>query len=181
MRPVEPLHVALVENRLQGTDRLEARAKLVEERDFQDPRVPGGLVGVFLEDVPGGEREVGELGQGHEVLDHRGALFRPLSEMNGGWFWHGSKRRAEYISLWRDLHDEFTFARGLTNLLWVYESDAALAHVFGGATNSSGTMVDYYFPGDDLVDIAGHNFYDDDWMLAFDSDAISHPPPGRQL
>ena len=99
-------------------------------------------------------------------------LFRPFSEMNGGWFWHGSKRRLEYIALWRDLHDEFTFARGLTNLLWVYESDAALAHVFSGATNSSGTMVDYYFPGDDLVDIAGHNLYDDDWMLNFDSDAI---------
>jgi hypothetical protein len=33
-------------------------------------------------------------------------------------------------------------------------------------------MVDYYYPGDDLVDIAGHNFYDDDWRLAFDTDAI---------
>ncbi len=33
-------------------------------------------------------------------------------------------------------------------------------------------MVDYYFPGADLVDIAGHNFYDDDWMLAYDTDAI---------
>lgn len=99
-------------------------------------------------------------------------LFRPCSEMNGGWFWHGSKPRAEYIALWRDLHDEFTFARGLTNLLWVYESDAAFAHIIGGATNSSGSMVDYYFPGDDLVDIAGHNLYDDDWMLPFDSDAI---------
>jgi hypothetical protein len=99
-------------------------------------------------------------------------LFRPLSEMNGAWFWQGSKKRMDFIALWRDLHNHFTFTRGLTNLLWVYESDAAFAHIVGGSTNSSGTMVDYYFPGDDLVDIAGHNFYDDDWLLAFDSDAI---------
>lgn len=33
-------------------------------------------------------------------------------------------------------------------------------------------MVDYYYPGDDVVDIAGHNFYDDDRRLAFDTDAV---------
>ena len=98
-------------------------------------------------------------------------LFRPFSEMNGAWFWHGNKKRADYIALWRDLHDYLTFTRGLTNLLWVYESDST-AHMILGMANSSGTMVDYYYPGDDLVDIAGHNFYDDDWKLAFDTDAI---------
>lgn len=98
-------------------------------------------------------------------------LFRPCSEMNGAWFWHGNKKRADYIALWRDLHDYLTFTRGLTNLLWVYESDSSV-HLITGQANSSGTMVDYYFPGDDLVDIAGHNFYDDDWRLAFDTDAI---------
>ncbi len=99
-------------------------------------------------------------------------LFRPLSEMNGAWFWQGNRRRAEFIALWRDLHDHYTFTRGLTNLLWVYESDAGFAHIVAGSPNSSGTMVDYYYPGDDLVDIAGHNLYDDDWRLAFDPDAI---------
>jgi hypothetical protein len=98
-------------------------------------------------------------------------LFRPCSEMNGAWFWHGNKPRNQYIALWRDLHDYLTFTRGLTNLLWVYESDSAV-HMITGMANSSGTMVDYYYPGDDLVDIAGHNFYDDDWRLAFDTDAI---------
>ena len=47
-------------------------------------------------------------------------LFRPYSEMNGVWFWHGNKPRSQWIALWRDLHDHFTFTRGLTNLLWVY-------------------------------------------------------------
>jgi mannan endo-1,4-beta-mannosidase len=100
------------------------------------------------------------------------ALFRPLSEMNGAWFWQGNKKRADFIALWRDLHDYLTFTRGLTNLLWVYESDMQFAHIMANMTNTSGTMVDYYFPGDDLVDIAGHNLYDDDWKLAFDSDAV---------
>ena len=98
-------------------------------------------------------------------------LFRPFSEMNGVWFWHGNKPRSQWISLWRDLHDYFTFTRGLTNLLWVYES-ASPVHLITGSSSSSGTMVDYYYPGDDLVDIAGHNFYDDDWMLAYDTDAL---------
>ena len=98
-------------------------------------------------------------------------LFRPFSEMNGVWFWHGNKPRGQWIALWRDLHDYFTFTRGLTNLLWVYES-ASPVHLVTGSASSSGTMVDYYYPGDDLVDIAGHNFYDDDWKLAYDTDAI---------
>ena len=98
-------------------------------------------------------------------------LFRPFSEMNGTWFWHGNKPRSQWTALWRDLHDHFTFTRGLTNLLWVYESDSN-SHLIAGLQNSSGTMVDYYFPGDDLVDIAGHNCYDDDWKLAFDTDAV---------
>lgn len=98
-------------------------------------------------------------------------LFRPFSEMNGMWFWHGNKPRSQWIALWRDLHDDLTFTRGLTNLLWVYES-ASAPHIVAGSASSSGIMVDYYYPGDDLVDIAGHNFYDDDWKLAFDTDAI---------
>lgn len=98
-------------------------------------------------------------------------LFRPYSEMNGVWFWHGNKPRSQWIALWRDLHDHFTFTRGLTNLLWVYES-ASAPHMVTGSTTSSGTMVDYYYPGDDLVDICGHNFYDDDWKLAYDTDAL---------
>ena len=98
-------------------------------------------------------------------------LFRPYSEMNGVWFWHGNKPRSQWIALWRDLHDHFTFTRGLTNLLWVYES-ASPVHMLTGSTSSSGTMVDYYYPGDDLADIVGHNFYDGDWKLAYDTDAI---------
>ncbi len=97
-------------------------------------------------------------------------LFRPFSEMNGAWFWHGNKPRSHYLALWRDLHDYYTTTRGLTNLLWVFEPDASV-HLASGAT-TSGTPIDYYYPGDDVVDVVGHNFYDNDWVLPFNSDAV---------
>jgi hypothetical protein len=97
-------------------------------------------------------------------------LFRPFSEVNGVWFWWGNKPRDQYLALWRDLHDHFTFARGLTNLLWVYEPDQTVHLVSNSA--SSGTPIDYYYPGDDVTDVVGHNFYDDDWKLPYDSDAV---------
>ncbi len=97
-------------------------------------------------------------------------LWRPFSEMNGAWFWHGNKPRSHYLGLWRDLHDYCTSTRGLTNLLWVYEPDSSVHLVF--AANTSGTPIDYYYPGDDVVDVVGHNCYDNDWVLPFDSDAV---------
>jgi mannan endo-1,4-beta-mannosidase len=97
-------------------------------------------------------------------------LFRPFSEMNGAWFWHGNKPRNQWIALWRDLHSHYTATRGLTNLLWVFEPDSSV-HLAAGAT-TSGTPIDYYYPGDDVVDVVGHNFYDNDWVLPFDSDAV---------
>ncbi len=98
-------------------------------------------------------------------------LFRPCSEMNGTWFWWGNKPRDQYLALWRDLHDYLTLTRGLTNLLWVYESDSTV-HLVAGAATSSGTPIDYYYPGDEYVDVVGHNFYDDDWTLTYDSDMV---------
>jgi hypothetical protein len=97
-------------------------------------------------------------------------LFRPCSEVNGAWFWWGNRPRDQYLALWRDLHDHFTFTRGLTNLLWVYEPDQTV-HLVPGAT-TSGTPIDYYYPGDDVTDVVGHNCYDDDWALPYDSDAV---------
>ncbi|PAW91549.1 MAG: hypothetical protein B9S33_00745 [Pedosphaera sp. Tous-C6FEB] len=97
-------------------------------------------------------------------------LWRPFAEMNGTWFWWGNLPRDHYHALWRDLHGYFTQTRGLTNLLWVFEPDQTV-HLVGGST-SSGTPIDYYYPGDDVVDVVGHNFYDDDWALPYRSDEI---------
>ena len=97
-------------------------------------------------------------------------LWRPFAKMNGTWFWWGNLPRDHYHALSRDLHGYFTQTRGLTNLLWVFEPDQTV-HLVGGTT-SSGTSLDYYYPGDDVVDVVGHNFYDDDWALPYRSDEI---------
>lgn len=113
-----------------------------------------------------------EMADGLATLRDAGVviLFRPFSEMNGSWFWHGNKPRSHYLALWRDLHGYYTTTRGLTNQLWVFEPDASV-HLASGAT-TSGTPIDYYYPGDDVVDVVGHNFYDNDWGMPFDSDAV---------
>ena len=94
-------------------------------------------------------------------------LFRPCSEMNGGWFWWGHRERSEYLALWTFLFNYFTHARGLNNLIWVYEADAAPSMPGGGS--SAG---DYYYPGDDMVDVMGHNLYSNDWVLGWDSSTV---------
>jgi len=94
-------------------------------------------------------------------------LFRPISEMNGTWFWWGHQERADYVALWEFLYDYFTITRGLNNLIWVMETDSG-THALN-STNSTGNPSDYYYPGDSLVDVFCHNLYDADWVLPFDS------------
>ncbi len=97
-------------------------------------------------------------------------LFRPFSEMNGSWLWWGQLSSEEYNDLWRHVYQYMTIERGLHHVLWVYESDSSL-HVPKGLFTSS-VASDYYYPGDDVVDIMGHNLYSDSWDLNFDEQAI---------
>jgi hypothetical protein len=102
-------------------------------------------------------------------------LFRPISEMNGGWFWWGHRSRAEYLGLWNHIRNRIVTVHGLHNLIWVYESDSG-SHSYPGP-NASAAASDYYYPGDDAVDVFGHNLYDGDWILPFDSNKVyaRHP------
>lgn len=101
-------------------------------------------------------------------------LFRPMSEMNGPWFWWGGRTREEYLDLWNHLRDRMIKAppegHGLHNLIWVYESDSGIhSHP---VPNGVAAASDYYYPGDDRVDLMCHNLYDSDWVLPFDANAI---------
>lgn len=106
-----------------------------------------------------------QMATGLDELQQAGVtvLWRPLSEMNNGSHWHSRQPRDPWIALWRDMHAYFSTTRGLKNLIWVFESDA-VAHTVVPA--------DYYYPGDDVVDLMGHNFYDDDWVFPYDLEAI---------
>lgn len=95
-------------------------------------------------------------------------LFRPISEMNGAWFWWGKSSRVDYIALWQDMFRYLTTTKGLNNLIWVYESDSSV-HMLNPS--------DCYYPGDDYVDVMGHNFYNDTWELPFDANQLHRDYP----
>lgn len=101
-------------------------------------------------------------------------LLRPLSEMNGGWFWWGHRPRAEYLGLWNFIRDRLTLpapaGHDLHNIIWVCES-AQTEHMHPGP-NGAASASDYYYPGDDRVDAMTHNLYDDDWVLDWDANKI---------
>lgn len=97
-------------------------------------------------------------------------LFKPLHEQNGAWFWWGRRPRADYVALWRQMHDYFTITKGLTNLLWVHQ----------GSDGPHDTVpADYYYPGDDVVDVASHDVYSDTWVYPWNFETLyrNHPKP----
>ena len=69
-------------------------------------------------------------------------LWRPLHEASGGWFWWGAKGAEPYKKLWKYLYDQLTNEYGCSNLIWVWNGQAA----------------DWY-PGDEYVDIIGEDIY----------------------
>lgn len=71
-------------------------------------------------------------------------LWRPLHEAAGGWFWWGSQGPEPYKKLWRIMYDRLTNYHRLNNLIWVWNGEDS----------------DWY-PGDDVVDIVGRDFYGD--------------------
>jgi mannan endo-1,4-beta-mannosidase len=95
------------------------------------------------------------------------ALFRPMQEPNGSWFWWGMKSHpndpSPYVNVYRDMHDYFTNTKKLNNLLWVYSPNASM-----GETNSSSwnRTVDWAYPGADYVDIIAGTTYNDSITLA---------------
>lgn len=78
-------------------------------------------------------------------------LFRPYHEMNGGWFWWGSKNQNDFINLWRYTHDYLENKKGLHNLIWVYSPN----------WNWGIKDVKYYYPGNDYVDFVAIDYYGD--------------------
>jgi mannan endo-1,4-beta-mannosidase len=74
-------------------------------------------------------------------------LWRPLHEAAGGWFWWGRDKKPEPCrALYRFMFDRMTRRHGLNNLIWVW------------TTEESGRELDWY-PGDDVVDIVGRDYY----------------------
>ncbi|MER2491791.1 glycosyl hydrolase [Catenovulum sediminis] len=101
------------------------------------------------------KRVLDTVAEGLQELEDSGVtvLFRPLHEMNGGWFWWGSEgsfsdeRAQVYKDTWVHMYDYFTKTKGLDNLIWVYSP---------AASRNDKT---HYYPGDAYVDIVGLDAY----------------------
>jgi len=74
------------------------------------------------------------------------ALWRPLHEANGRWFWWGAGGPEPFKQLWRQMFEVFTVKHHLNNLIWVFSP--------GAETD----LADWY-PGDAYVDIVGQDHY----------------------
>lgn len=84
-------------------------------------------------------------------------MFRPLHEMNGGWFWWcvnqgGEKKLTEETmhNFWKFFHKVITEEMGVSGALWVYSPNY-----------NPGWCADvlYAYPGDEYVDIVGCDWY----------------------
>lgn len=121
-------------------------------------------------------RELDRIADGLKVLDRAGVkvLWRPFHEMNGAGFWwcnvtsgppkwtprNPSDRKESFIALWRHMHDYFTRVRGLDNLTWVYSTEGSANRQYEKqAAGNAHKAPLYYYPGDDVVDIVGVDYY----------------------
>lgn len=85
-------------------------------------------------------------------------IWRPLHEMNGGWFWFSPIQGDEFgvvenaiPDLWKYIYNYFT-ERGLDNLIWEYSPNNS-----GSAEGPKDVLFSY--PGDEYVDLVGLDWY----------------------
>ncbi len=118
-----------------------------------------------------------------QVLEDAGipVLWRPLHEIDGGWFWWTDRDRPENTAkLWRMMFDYFTGQRKLDNLIWVYSA---------GVGSREKKPVEYrrrFYPGPEYVDISGIDIYGVDVQNDVDTyreyfDLMSQVSPGKML
>ncbi len=90
------------------------------------------------------------------------ALWRPLHETNGNWFWFcttmaGITLDASYIkNIWYYVYDYFA-EKGVENLLWTYSMSPS--GNFENTPGASSMSTLYLYPGDEYCDIVGVDWY----------------------
>jgi mannan endo-1,4-beta-mannosidase len=105
-------------------------------------------------------------------------LWRPLHEIDGGWFWWTDKQNpGNTAKLWRMMFEHFTHKRNLDNLIWVYSA---------GVGNKTVEERSAYYPGADFVDISGIDIYGVDIQVADPKyrayhETMTRVSPGKML
>jgi mannan endo-1,4-beta-mannosidase len=129
-----------------------------------DPANPDGgglrdkgvdLGDLLVADSPTHERwlkSLDEIARGLHELQTAGVvvIWRPLHEMNGGWFWWGAQKPATYVAVWRQMFDYFTHTKKLHNLIWAF------------SPNHGQRPASEYYAGDAYTDLVGTDAYTDD-------------------
>jgi len=106
-------------------------------------------------------------------------LWRPLHEIDGGWFWWTDKKTpANTAKLWRMMFDYFTRQRKLDNLIWVYSAGV-------GKTKTLEYRRGFY-PGAKYVDISGIDIYGVDFRKDVEKywayyNVMAKVSPGKML
>ena len=79
------------------------------------------------------------------------AVWRPLHEAAGGWFWWGTKGAESYVALYRLMYDRMVNVNGVKNLIWVWnlEKNPSKGYAYDEA----------WYPGDAYVDVIGVDLY----------------------
>ena len=81
-------------------------------------------------------------------------LWRPLHEIDGGWFWWTCPSKPERTAeLWRILFRETYAVHGYHNLIWVWSSSEKNPFRFGLEYRKK------FYPGSQFVDIIGVDLY----------------------
>ncbi|HHE55054.1 MAG TPA: hypothetical protein ENL21_04680 [Caldithrix abyssi] len=80
-------------------------------------------------------------------------IFRPYHEQNGNWFWWGKGQRSEqqYIDLWRFTVHYLCDSLNVHSFIYAFSPDG------NQFESKNGYLIDY--PGDDVVDVFGLDFY----------------------
>ena len=95
-----------------------------------------------------------------QIIEDAGVpvLWRPLHEIDGGWFWWTDKKQPENTAkLWRMMFDFMTHERKLDNLIWVYSA---------GVGKKTLEYRRGFYPGAEYVDISGIDVYGVDFRKA---------------
>ncbi|PKL84371.1 MAG: hypothetical protein CVV24_00070 [Ignavibacteriae bacterium HGW-Ignavibacteriae-3] len=105
-------------------------------------------------------------------------LLRLFQENNAPWFWWGSRSSTkptgnEWIAIWIHCFNYLTVEKNLNNLLWVFSPSAKESSI----SNPSFKRDDFYYPGNQYVDILGVDVYNDTLDVPFYNTLKSYGKP----
>ncbi|MFO8012232.1 MAG: glycosyl hydrolase [Phycisphaerae bacterium] len=87
-------------------------------------------------------------------------LWRPLHEIDGGWFWWTDEEHPEHTAkLWRMLFDYLVKERKFHNLIWVYSAGLKTNVDRHAPLAEKIAFRKRHYPGPEYVDIAGIDIY----------------------